>query len=327
VSTFRKVTGAWTELVQRFTRERFLIGASLFRLFGGTAILIEYLTIHAQRHYLFGPEGMLPWESTRYSLYGWSRSPLYFEIVFHLGAVIAFLWLIGFRTRLMTPLNLVFWRSLLYRNYLLGDGGDNAMTLLLFYACFADVGAYFSVDAARRAARDGAGSAWSGVVALTHNVAVLAVAIQIAVIYAVAGLTKAFGETWRNGTALYFAWRNNEFHLPGVSEWLYSNGPVLAFLCYATVFFQISFPYFLFLNRWTRIAVVFVAITFHLGIMTLMGLFTFGLFMIAGDVWLIPDREYRTLGSWARSAWSGLRARGRALRLSAAAHRAVEPER
>jgi hypothetical protein len=55
------------------------------------------------------------------------------------------------------------------------------------------------------------------------------------------------------------------------------------------------------MNRWTRLFGVFVAITFHLGIITFLTLWTFGIFLIALDVSLVGDEEYRMLGRLART--------------------------
>ena len=63
-----------------------------------------------------------------------------------------------------------------------------------------------------------------------------------------------------------------------------------------TILFQISFPFFFLLNRRSRIAILVVAMGFHLGIALLMGLLSFAVFFIAAELALITDHEYRTLG-------------------------------
>jgi hypothetical protein len=294
----RTLASFWNALVERLSAPRHLIGASLFRVVGGTAILAEYLTVYHQRHYLFGPDAAVPWDKVDpwMSIYAWSADPAFFELTFHLGVVTAVLWLLGIHTRWLTPAQLVFWFSLLQRNPLVPDGGDNLMSLLLFYALFADLDQHFACIRPRPSLR----SLLADAAAVAHNVAIIAITVQVCLVYAVAGLTKVQGETWRNGTALYYALRASEFYLPGVSELLWSNASALTLASYVTVFFQISFPYFVVLGARTRVFAAIAGCCFHVAIIGMMGLVTFGLFMIAGDLVLMTDREYRRFGAWLR---------------------------
>lgn len=293
---------------------RLLKGASVFRVVGGIAMLLQYLLNYGQRRYLFGPEGVYPFDVylerlSGFPVYELSAAPAYFEVVFHLGLLIALAWTLGLKTRWLTPLNLIFWRGLHERNPMLWDGGDNLMSLLLVYACFANVSAYVSIDAAlgKPASTEPAPEALkarsqtsSGCSGILHNGAMLAMALQLCLVYGIAGLTKVQGEVWRNGTALYFAFADPEHAWPGVTDWLSRNGVLLTLLAYATVAFQIAFSFLLFANRRARALAVCVALLFHVGIALCMGLVTFGLFMMAADLTLIEDRQYDALASWAR---------------------------
>jgi hypothetical protein len=296
----------WDELVEQMSQPRFLIGASLFRILAGSAILIQYLINYAHRRYLFGPNGLYPYEafaadmahSANFSLYAWSRSPVYFEVIFHLGILVAALWLLGWRTRFLTPLNYVFLWSLHQRFPGIWDGGDNLIHLVLVYVMFADVSAYFSMDASRRQARPEAPGRWAPVSAMFHNTAMLAVAIQISLVYGLAGLYKVQGEVWQEGTAIYYAFRGGQFVWPGVTEWIYRNVFIVTAFTYTTVAFQVAFPFLLFLNRYTRVVAVVMGFTFHLGIALFLGLITFSLFMTSVDLALMGDKEYRAIGRW-----------------------------
>jgi Vitamin K-dependent gamma-carboxylase len=282
-------------------REQLLIGASVWRLVAGATMLIEYLLNYAQRRYLHGPESPFPFDvfsQTRpYSIYAWGSSPLYFEVCFHLGILFATLWLVGWRTRWVAPVNFMFWWSLQQRFPGLWDGGDNIMRLVLIYSMFANTSAYFSMDASRRRQKPPRSRpTLEKTAAMLHNAAMLAFAIQLGVMYGVAGLTKVQGEMWREGTALYYALRGGQYVWPGKSEWLYRNGPLMAFVSQTTVLFQISFPFMLFMNRYMRLLVILISICFHVSIALFMGLITFSLYMMAVDLALIGDDEYRLMG-------------------------------
>ncbi len=286
-------------------RPRCLIGASLLRVIAGTTIVYQFLINHAQRRYLFGPDGVFPWEdfihhaslSGQLSLYALSRSTWWFEFLYHAGIVVAFAWTCGWRTRLTTPLTWALWLSMHWRTPHLWDGGDNLMQIVLIYMIFADVGAHFTLCRRRgpAPARDLPHPSM-----VVHNAAMLALALQVSFVYLVAGLAKVSGESWPSGVALYYALRAPEFRLPGVSELIWQNAGVLVPLAYVTVAFQIAFPFFLFLNRFTRHLAVAVAVMFHLGIGMVMGLVTFASFLIAADLALVGDAEYRGLAAGAR---------------------------
>jgi hypothetical protein len=321
--------GHWQRFVEWAGRDRMRVGASLSRVVGGIAILIEYLLNYAQRHYFFGPDGLWPWDvfaahatgTPAFSVYAWSRSPIYFEVCFHLGILVSVLWLVGWRTRWMTPLCFVFWWSMHQRFPSLWDGGDNLMRLALLYAMFADVGAYFSVDAQRRARLPPRPEWQRQALSMLHNAALLAFAMQISLVYGVAGLYKVQGEPWREGTALYYAMRGGQFVWPGVSDLFYQNAYLMTALSYGTVAFQIAFPFLLLMNRYTRLFAVCIGVSFHIGICLFLGLVTFSLFMMAVDLALIGDEEYLAAGRW----WARVSAKLRARWPSASFPSAVPP--
>lgn len=294
-----EATSRWDRVVAWSGQEHFLIGASMFRLVAGGTILIQYLINYGQRRYLYGPDGVWPYakfaltiaQTRNLSIYAWSSSLWYFELAFHLGVLAAFLWMIGWRTRLVTPIAFVFWWSLHQRFPMLWDGGDNVMQLVFVYGLFANLGAHFSVDARRLVGRPPP-APW---LAMLHNAAMIGFGIQISLVYAVAGLYKVQGETWRNGTALYYAFRGGQFVWPGVSELLYQSAWFTTVISYFTVFFQISFPFLMIMNRYTRTTAVCIGVMFHIGIALFLGLFTFSFFMLSVDLAMIDDAEYRAL--------------------------------
>jgi len=281
-----------------------LIGPSLFRVLFALVVLYQLLINYAQRAYLFGPDGVWPYATFTgelavggsFSLYAWSTSPMWFELVFHAHVVIAALWLLGWRTRLLTPLLWVFQWSIHERFGLLWDGGDNMGYLLLSYLVFADVGRYFApLGGSQQPARS---ESRRIVVGLVHNAAVIACMLQVCILYFSAGVAKLGGQYWQNGTALYYAMRAQEFAVnPELARFVWDNALFLTLSTYGTLAFQLSFPFgVLFGTPLFRTAIVAVAISFHLGILTGMGLVTFGLFMLAYEPLLLRDRELRALG-------------------------------
>jgi hypothetical protein len=163
------------------------------------------------------------------------------------------------------------------------DGGDALITMLLFYLVLA--------IPPRPSAAPGRTAVW------LHNLCVVAIAFQAALVYASSGLWKAAGRLWLQGTALYSIGQVAEFSLPGW-RWIFSDAVAVVLLTYATVLFQIWFP----IAILTRLRVIWLCfgLLLHLGIMLFMGLIGFSLVMIGLDLLLLTDREYARLRLFAR---------------------------
>jgi antimicrobial peptide system SdpB family protein len=215
-----------------------------------------------------------------------------FEALFHLSILITLLWVLGWHTRLITLLTWVCLWSLHARNPTLWDGGDNLARIMLLYTCGARLGACWSCDAARRrTVQDGGRPA----LALLHNTALLACALQLCLVYGTAGLSKAAGELWQNGTALYYILRVEEFAWSGYGAAICRDSILVTLLTYGTLAFQLSFPFLFFAHPLTRQLVLAVGMLFHLGIGLILGLTTFAAFMISIELLFVSDRDYLAL--------------------------------
>ena len=167
----------------------------------------------------------------------------------------------------------------------MNDGGDNLATLALLYMMF--------VLPARSSAPLGSIRVW------IHNLAVVAICVQVCVVYFVAGFQKMYGEVWHNGTALYVISQVEWFSTPGTRAW-FMNPVVATVATYSTMIFQVWFPLALFSRL--KFAFIALAMFFHLGIAVTMGLLTFSVVMAGADLVLISDADYRYL----RQRWVAL---------------------
>ncbi|MFI0907687.1 HTTM domain-containing protein [Streptomyces sioyaensis] len=298
-----KVT-AYTWLESFSGRRHALIGAALTRIMLGAIGLYYYLRDYLHRSFLWGPEGVWPWQNITgpdndaLSVYSLSKSETWFQLVFHAGAVIALLFMLGWKTRATTVLHYIFLWSLQQRNPLLLDGGDNATAIALFFFMFIDSGSRFSLDARsrrRKQLKPDANSMRYRIGSLLHHAGVQAVILQVCTIYLVSGMYKVQGERWQNGTALYYILRVGEFGWPGVNHLVYEHSTLVVAMTYATVFFQVGFA-FLLLKRSLRPFAVTCGVLLHLGIAVFMsGLLTFSATMIALELLIMGDEHYRRL--------------------------------
>jgi len=292
----------WDACVAFCTRPHCLIGLSLWRVSTGMCLLYWYLSHYFNRRYLWGPDGVVPFSTlgevgwtSRLSLYALNPSVQYFELLFHLGVLVAVVFIIGWRTRLTAPLNLVFHYSLYNRNHYFPNAGDNLTIIIQLMLLLANTSAYVSLDAERwRARATGNVSTMWRIRAAIHNTALLASIVQLCIVYMTAGMHKVSGDMWNSGTALYYVLRVGEYSYPPYSDAIARNTYLVVALSYATVVFQLGFTSSLF-NRTTRLLWMGGGLAFHAGIAVLMGLVTFSWFVLSVYTLLVADQEYLTL--------------------------------
>ncbi|WP_018922919.1 DCC1-like thiol-disulfide oxidoreductase family protein [Salsuginibacillus kocurii] len=289
-------------LIKELYQPKFLIGASLLRIALGIITLYIYLIHYQQRYALWHDSGYLSHaeylETTitlPFSLYAYHTSSIYFDIIFHLGIIVAILFTLGYRTGVTSLFQFVFIWSLFERNGVILDGGDNILRIVLFYFIFIASSHYFSIQPS--VTRKGTLSSFPEVKKirnLIHNLAVFACAFQLIILYFMSGIYQVMGEMWQNGTALYYILQVEQFSMPYAQELLSSNLYLMVFATYFSIVIKLGFPFMLW-NRYTKYIAIVCMFSFHIGIMFGMGLITFSLIMIALECILISDTEYRTL--------------------------------
>jgi hypothetical protein len=130
---------------------------------------------------------------------------------------------------------------------------------------------------------------------LLHNFALVAIALQLFVIYTVAGLSKVQGAAWQDGTALWYPLNVYRFQpWPALSHLLGSNALMVMIATYVAVFAQLFFAALL-LARWTRRIALLAVLALHAGIALFLGLPLFSAAMLAADTIFVSSTTYRWL--------------------------------
>lgn len=278
-------------------QERFLIGASLLRIASGFIILYIYLIHYDQRHFLWTNSGVNIYtdnfKENIYSLYNLSDSLHYFDIIYHLGIIVTIFYLIGYKGRLFSILNYVFFYSIYVRMYHIGDGGDNLLTICLFFLLFANCTAYFSIDSYKYHSlqKKRKHTFLSQLSSIIHNFSVVFCIVQLCIVYFISASYQIMGEIWQNGTAIYYIAQVNEYSRP-LLRFIVNNFPWAAILfTYASIIIKIAFP-FTIMNAKLKPFMVGGIVFFHLGIGLGMGLLTFSSIMIAIELLVFTDEEY-----------------------------------
>ena len=235
--------------------------------------------------------------------------------------LLAVMFLLGWRTKIVLPLFFVLWVSFAEMNDLVGDQGDNMYRIVLLSLLFADPSSRWSLDARRRrsaANTDGgwARRAWSGIpimpawlTNIMHNLVLVSMTCHVCFVYASGALYKASGTPWQAGYAIYNPLHTARFGpWPELSDLLGSWGPAVTAMSWSSIILQMSFPMML-LNRVTRVIGLIGILSFHIGIAILLGLPWFSLAMIAVDSIFIRTVTWRRMARFARDAWSSAQER------------------
>ncbi|WP_405628725.1 HTTM domain-containing protein [Streptomyces sp. NBC_00016] len=329
-----RITGVWDLLTGRPVS---LYAASVLRIGYGLLYLIFLLREFPHRDEIWGP-GSAWTPALAHQLFeqtGWfsvlvlSDSRAYFELCYVLALVTAALFMLGWRTRVLSVLFAVVVTSFHGRAIFMTDGGDNLVLLMSLYLVLTACGRRWSLDARRnrlKAARAGSapepvGSAFARqlrdarttLITAVHNCGMFVIAAQVCFLYGSAGLYKVQGAFWGGGTALHYVLNLELFQpWPAISAFVDEHTLVVAVFGYMTVLLQVAFPFVLFGRL--KYPVLAMLLGMHIGIAVLMGLPLFSGAMIVADAVFLPDRFYTFLPHLCRRAvrrtdgsrpWSG----------------------
>lgn len=270
-------------------RPRQQIGIRVLQTIIGIMLCFRIATELPFAAYLWGPNGIATTEnSSSYFgvFFGGLFDKLFFSSMTGVYLIIAMLFvgalglIFNVKTRLMSAFCAFSFIMLESRLPAIVDGGDNIIRLTLIFMILLtsnpldeSVGRY---------------RIW------LHNIGVAAIIVQLLILYETSGFLKATGEKWQNGTAMYIISNVEWFSLPGANK-MFTDPYICTITTYIPVFFMIFFPFAVFSKL--KFLWLSIGICLHIGIAYLMGLIVFSSVMIGLELFLITDREYRTI--WA----------------------------
>lgn len=174
-------------------------------------------------------------------------------------AACLFLWLVSFQNR----------------NPYICDGEDTVIRWIMFFMIFMPLDYKWSLGnwLLRRGPADcGTANAW----------ALRLVQFEIAAIYLSTAWSKVLGETWRDGSALYYVVRMEDLFGRGyVPSFLLETEWILRLSTWCVLIAEFTLPFALWIPRTRKLAIV-VALMLHLAIEYTMNLFLFEWFMLLG---------------------------------------------
>jgi hypothetical protein len=183
--------------------------------------------------------------------------------------------LIGWRPRLQAACCHVWLVSFQHRNPLLFEGEDTLFRIIGFLLILMPSGLAWSMDSLIRFRRG------STIAATTDGWSVRILQLEMTMLYFSAAWSKLLGEPWRNGTALYYVTRLDEywgrFPVPLVGD----SPVVTSLLTWGTIAVEFAVPVLIWFAPTRRPALMLVLV-FHLACDYAMHLFLFHWLMLVG---------------------------------------------
>ena len=215
------------------------------------------------------------------SFHALNGSFTYQAVLFFLNALAAIALIIGWRTRFATLACWLFMMSLHNRNFLLLNGGDTWMRIMLFWAIFLPWGERWSLDAGPRkdCQTDEVCSA-----------ATVGFVVQVFLVYWMAGIFKTGAAWWSEGSAIHLTMALAEWN-GDLAYYLLFYPNLMKSLTFVILAFELVGPFLLVSPLFwgpLRTFTVLGFIGFHVGLAIFIeiGLFPFvGIFTVAA---LIP---------------------------------------
>ena len=269
----------------------------LIRILAGTMMLYTHVIWTRDLSGFFGPNAWLTPEAVaaqpgysvyRWSWFYWTSSPASLWAA-HIAALLVFgLLTIGLWSRAMSILAFLATVSYINRTPLAQFGLDDTNAMLAMYLMVGPSGAAYSVD--RWLKRRRAGGQLAIEPSIGANIAIRLLQVHMCVIYLFSGIGKIKGGPWWDGGALMMALVSKEYQSLDAT-WLVHYPLVVSALTHLTVFWEASYCVLVW-PRLTRPIVLAIAVGVHLGIGAFLGMWTFGLAMIIGNLafvspWLV----------------------------------------
>ena len=288
-------------------------GTVFFRIMVGLTMLYQLGIMYGQRSLLFGADAIQDYQifvsqfgRSNLSLLALSEHPMCLELVYHGTMVAIGFWAAGYATRFLTPVIWLGVHSIHSRFPDLWDGGDNLIHIVMIFAVLLELRPRFATDAATGDEAQPAGEPAVGLRDVLHNLGLAACILQVCTVYFVAGITKVGGKYWANGTAFYYVLNSSEYGFAPYGQLIWNSPVLLTVMTWSPVVLQLAFPFiYLFGRPAARRTMVLVAISFHIGIFVAMGLETFASFMIAAELLLLSDADFRVFERRGRALLEG----------------------
>lgn len=277
----------------------------VIRVLAGAMLVYTHFVWGLDFASFFGPESWVTNDLVqRYQQYDWVFSfwfviPWEYAYPVHLACLgILTLFTFGVFTRVTSILSLLIVISYANRLPTAQYGLDQINGILMFYLALGPSGAAYSVDSwlrrspETRPRQNARGFGWDAYDPSIHaNVAIRLIQLHMCVIYLFAGLGKLQGISWWNGNAMWLAFSNREYQTLDMT-WLCDYPWIVHAMTHFTIFWELTYCVLVWIPILTPIVLLF-AFLLHAGIGLCMGMWTFALAMMFGNLAFVPPQLTR----------------------------------
>jgi hypothetical protein len=223
-----------------------------------------------------------------WSHFDYVHSPKVMWTIHIVALVVFFLLTIGLFSRTMSILAFLF--AVSYANRITPGayfGLDKINCMLALYLIVGPCGARYSVDRLWRLRRGN-----SEVPATSSaNLAIRLIQVHMCIIYLFSGIGKIQGIPWMTGDASWLSFGMYEYQSLDMT-WISRWPLLLNFMTHATVFWELSYCALVW-PRLTRPWMLAMAVLVHGGIILALGMPTFGLVMLIGNLAFVSPKTVR----------------------------------
>lgn len=220
---------------------------------------------------------------SRLSLHTVSGEAWVQAVLFVVAGGFAVLVTVGYRTRLAVGLSWVLLASLQLRNYLVLNGGDTVLLVVLFLAVFLPLGERWSLDALTEGP-----DPESRPRTFVTGFGTAALLSQIVLIYTTNAIFKLRGRRWMEGTAVRYVFAIDRFTVR-LGDFFAGIEPLLVAVNWAWFGLLVAAPLLVVLLGWSRTALTVAFLSAHIGMFLTMELGLFPHVMVASLLVFLPS--------------------------------------
>jgi len=275
---------------------------AILRIGVALIVLAQLAVLWSARALLLDDNGLVPWSlgeqlidplMPRLSWVAAALAPLGIgahgtvTVVLSLQLAAAVGLLVGWRTRLCAAIVWLAHLAIIGSSPAYTYGLGKMLVIALFYCVVMPAGRDWSLDARRRPIARAVGD--------DATLSILVLRLHMCIVYAAAGLSKAAGEQWWSGEAVWRALSLPQFRQFEPST--FGGFPLaLQAIAVASVVVQLLYP----LLVWTRLRVLVVVLAemLHLGIAIFLGLWLFSALMIVLNAAAFGEAIWRRFEAW-----------------------------
>jgi hypothetical protein len=295
----RSVADAWNRF---FFAPQSPTPIALFRILYGVMVIATLILLHPDWLAWYGPHAWISLPTMQKMEPG-MRLNLFtvipqtnaaVEVLFWIFLTSAILLTAGLLTRVNSIIVFLCLASIQQRNLDILNGGDTFLRLAGFFLIFAPAGAAFSVDHLIRISR----GKESRDVEPSSPWAQRMIQIQLALMYFVSFCWKMHGDSWINGTALYYVYHLDEIQRFPVPSWLVRPG-ILKLGTWSALVIEFSLGVLIWFRK-LRYAILMLGLLFHLYLEYSLNLPMFEWVVLSAYVLFIDPADLSRGWNWIR---------------------------